>query len=39
MEKVKFRYIVSDVGEAIRFYTEMLGFEVEMHPAPALRAS
>jgi catechol 2,3-dioxygenase-like lactoylglutathione lyase family enzyme len=31
---VSVRYIVSDVDEAIRFYTTMLGFKVEMHPAP-----
>lgn len=29
------RYIVDDVDAAISFYTEMLGFKVEMHPAPA----
>jgi catechol 2,3-dioxygenase-like lactoylglutathione lyase family enzyme len=34
MDKVKVRYIVSDVDAALRFYTEMLGFRVEMHPAP-----
>lgn len=28
------RYIVADVDEAIAFYTEMLGFQVDMHPAP-----
>lgn len=28
------RYIVDDVDDAIEFYTEHLGFEVEMHPAP-----
>src|SRR5688572_4612482 len=28
------RYIVNDVNAAISFYTGMLGFEVEMHPAP-----
>ena len=28
------RYIVNDVDEAIGFYTEMLGFQVVMHPAP-----
>ena len=31
---VSVRYIVTDVDEAIRFYTAMLGFSVEMHPAP-----
>jgi catechol 2,3-dioxygenase-like lactoylglutathione lyase family enzyme len=28
------RYIVEDVDAAIAFYTERLGFEVVMHPAP-----
>jgi catechol 2,3-dioxygenase-like lactoylglutathione lyase family enzyme len=32
------RYIVDDVDEAIRFYTESLGFEVDMHPAPGFAA-
>jgi catechol 2,3-dioxygenase-like lactoylglutathione lyase family enzyme len=31
---VSVRYIVDDVDAAIAFYTEYLGFEVEMHPAP-----
>ena len=34
MSKVNVRYIVNDVDAAIRFYAEMLGFRVEMHPAP-----
>jgi catechol 2,3-dioxygenase-like lactoylglutathione lyase family enzyme len=34
MSKVSVRYIVANVDEAIPFYTEMLGFQVEMHPAP-----
>lgn len=34
MGNVSVRYIVSDVDAAIPFYTEMLGFQVEMHPAP-----
>jgi catechol 2,3-dioxygenase-like lactoylglutathione lyase family enzyme len=29
------RYIVDDVDAAIGFYTELLGFSVVMHPAPA----
>jgi catechol 2,3-dioxygenase-like lactoylglutathione lyase family enzyme len=29
------RYIVDDVDAAIAFYTEQLGFDVVMHPAPA----
>jgi catechol 2,3-dioxygenase-like lactoylglutathione lyase family enzyme len=32
------RYIVDDVDAAIAFYTAHLGFEVEMHPAPAFAA-
>jgi len=28
------RYIVNDVNAAIKFYTEQLGFTLEMHPAP-----
>ena len=34
MSKVSVRYIVNNVEEAIPFYTDMLGFTVEMHPAP-----
>jgi catechol 2,3-dioxygenase-like lactoylglutathione lyase family enzyme len=34
MGKVSVRYIVADVDAAIPFYTEMLGFEVDAHPAP-----
>jgi catechol 2,3-dioxygenase-like lactoylglutathione lyase family enzyme len=32
---VSVRYIVTDVDAAIAFYTEMLGFTLDMHPAPA----
>ena len=28
------RYIVTDVDTALAFYTEMLGFKVDLHPAP-----
>ena len=28
------RYIVNDVDEAVRFYSEQLGFKVDMHPGP-----
>ena len=35
METVSVRYIVDDVDAAIAFYTDALGFEVLMHPAPA----
>lgn len=34
MSRVNVRYIVNDVDAAIPFYTEQLGFKVEMHPAP-----
>jgi len=34
MSQVRVRYIVTDVDAAISFYTELLGFAVEMHPAP-----
>jgi catechol 2,3-dioxygenase-like lactoylglutathione lyase family enzyme len=34
MSKVNVRYIVHDVDAVIPFYTDILGFKVEMHPAP-----
>jgi predicted enzyme related to lactoylglutathione lyase len=34
MGKINVRYIVNDVDTAIPFYTDMLDFKVEMHPAP-----
>jgi catechol 2,3-dioxygenase-like lactoylglutathione lyase family enzyme len=34
MSKVNVRYIVNDVDKAIPFYTDILGFKLEMHPAP-----
>ena len=34
MATVSVRYIVNDVEEAIAFYTERLGFRVELNPAP-----
>ena len=34
MSRVSVRYIVNDVDAAIPFYTSMLGFKLEMHPAP-----
>jgi catechol 2,3-dioxygenase-like lactoylglutathione lyase family enzyme len=34
MSKVNVRYIVNDVDAAIPFYTGVLGFKLEMHPAP-----
>jgi predicted enzyme related to lactoylglutathione lyase len=33
IEQVNIRYIVDDVDAAIEFYTEMLDFKVELHPA------
>ena len=38
MGKVNLRYIVADVQAAIAFYTVMLGFELEMQPAPGCAA-
>ena len=34
MSTVSVRYIVDDLDAAIGFYTDDLGFEVVMHPAP-----
>lgn len=34
MNKVSIRYIVLDVDAAITFYTEMLDFQLNVHPAP-----
>ena len=34
MSTVQLRYIVHDVDAAIPFYTEQLGFRLDMHPAP-----
>jgi predicted enzyme related to lactoylglutathione lyase len=34
MSKVSVRYIVESVDQALPFYTELLGFQVDMHPAP-----
>jgi len=34
MSKVNVRYIVSDVDKAIPFYIDLLGFKLDMHPAP-----
>ena len=31
---IQVRYIVTDIEAAIQFYTSLLGFELEMHPAP-----
>ena len=34
MSKVSVRYIVADIDEAVRFYTQSLGFQIEMQPGP-----
>jgi catechol 2,3-dioxygenase-like lactoylglutathione lyase family enzyme len=34
MARISIRYIVADVPAAVTFYTEMLGFELIMQPAP-----
>jgi predicted enzyme related to lactoylglutathione lyase len=34
MAQVNVRYIVNSVDAALPFYTELLGFEVKMRPAP-----
>jgi catechol 2,3-dioxygenase-like lactoylglutathione lyase family enzyme len=38
MSTVRVRYIVDDVDVTIGFYTEQLGFKVDMHPAPGFAA-
>jgi predicted enzyme related to lactoylglutathione lyase len=38
MSQVSVRYIVDDVDTAIAFYTDVFGFEVQMHPAPTFAA-
>jgi catechol 2,3-dioxygenase-like lactoylglutathione lyase family enzyme len=35
MAKVSVRYIVDDVDTAIDFYSRLLGFHEDMHPAPS----
>lgn len=34
MATVQVRYIVDDIDAAIAFYTKVLDFKLEMHPAP-----
>ena len=34
MGKVNVRYIVDDVDRAIPFYADILGFKLDVHPAP-----
>jgi|ERR1700704_5935759 catechol 2,3-dioxygenase-like lactoylglutathione lyase family enzyme len=38
MSAVSVRYIVDDVDAAVAFYTNYLGFEVQMHPGPGFAA-
>jgi catechol 2,3-dioxygenase-like lactoylglutathione lyase family enzyme len=38
MTSISVRYVVNDVDEAIEFYRDRLGFDVEMHPAPGFAA-
>jgi catechol 2,3-dioxygenase-like lactoylglutathione lyase family enzyme len=38
MSSIRIRYIADDVDAAIEFYTDNLGFEVVMHPAPGFAA-
>jgi len=38
MGSIAVRYIVDDVDIAIAFYTEQLGFTVDMHPGPGFAA-
>ena len=38
MSKISFRYIVTDVDAALRFYRDQFGFQVDMHPAPGFAA-
>jgi catechol 2,3-dioxygenase-like lactoylglutathione lyase family enzyme len=35
---INVRYIVNNVEDAMAFYTEKLGFTVDMHPAPGFAA-
>jgi len=38
MATVSVRYIVNNVDEALPFYEQLLGFKVDMHPAPGFAA-
>lgn len=35
MSQVNVRYIVTDMDEAVAFYTDVFGFQVKMHPGPS----
>jgi len=39
MATVSVRYFVHDVDAAVAFYSERLGFDVDLQPAPASRSS
>ena len=34
MDHASVRYIVTDVDAAVTFYTELLGFRLDLRPAP-----
>jgi catechol 2,3-dioxygenase-like lactoylglutathione lyase family enzyme len=38
MSQISVRYIVNNVDGVLPFYTERLGFKVDMHPAPGFAA-
>lgn len=38
MSRIGFRYIVADVDAALPFYRDLLGFRLDMHPAPGFAA-
>jgi catechol 2,3-dioxygenase-like lactoylglutathione lyase family enzyme len=38
MAQVSIRYIVDNVDEAIAFYRDLFGFQVDMHPGPGFAA-
>jgi catechol 2,3-dioxygenase-like lactoylglutathione lyase family enzyme len=38
MNSVSVRYIVSDVDASLPFYRDLLGFQVDLHPAPGFAA-
>jgi hypothetical protein len=38
MATVSVRYLVDDVDTAVGFHRDLLGFTIEMHPAPSFAA-
>jgi len=38
MGKTSVRYVVDDIDSAIAFYTDLLGFEIDMNPGPGFAA-